>query len=170
MFSFVLLAVIAWNMRRERSPEQFVTHIVLPIYVTFLLPIFCLCYASASIAGEREERTLVYSLSTPIPRPLIHLSKYLAATALVLVWAIGGLAAMSAAAGSAGSAAFQRLWLIALIATLAYCSLFHLFSVVFRRATIVALAYALAMEVLVGNMPGTVKRLTVAFTLPSSFW
>jgi hypothetical protein len=35
--------------------------------------------------------------------------------------------------------------------------------VLFRRATILALGYALFLETLMGNMPGIVKRLAVSF-------
>ena len=38
-----------------------------------------------------------------------------------------------------------------------------LFSVIFRRATIIALIYALFIETLIGNMPGIAKRLAVSF-------
>ena len=47
--------------------------------------------------------------------------------------------------------------------TVAYVSLFHLFAVCFRHATIVALIYSLFMEFFLGNMPGIVKRLAVNF-------
>ena len=42
--------------------------------------------------------------------------------------------------------------------TLAYVCLFHLFAVAFRHSTIIALVYAVFMEMLLGNMPGIVKR------------
>lgn len=160
---FAVLVVVAWSTRRERTPREFVEQIILPVYISFLLPVVCLCYASASISGEREEGALVYVLMTPLPRPLIHLAKYGAALFLSLVWSMGGLAILCGVAGVAGSRAFQSLWACVLCASIAYASLFHLFSVAFRRATIIALAYALFFEVFIGNMPGTVKRLAINF-------
>ena len=47
--------------------------------------------------------------------------------------------------------------------TAAYVALFLLFGVMFRRATIIALAYALFIETLIGNMPGIAKRLAISF-------
>ena len=163
LFVFAVLVVIAWSMRHERTPNEFVEQIALPIYVSFLLPLFCLCYASASISSEREEGALVYVLMTPLPRPLIHLAKYLAALVLSLSWTMGGFAILCAVAGEPGSQVFQALWSSVFFASMAYVSLFHLFSVVFRRATIIALAYALFFEVFLGKMPGTVKRLAISF-------
>ena len=47
--------------------------------------------------------------------------------------------------------------------TLAYVCLFHLFAVAFRHSTIIALVYALFMELLLGNLPGIVKRVAVNY-------
>jgi hypothetical protein len=47
--------------------------------------------------------------------------------------------------------------------TLAYVCLFHLFAVWFRHSTILALVYALFMEVLLGSLPGIVKRVAVNY-------
>ena len=66
-------------------------------------------------------------------------------------------------AGEVGQIAFP-LYLPALVyMTLAYVCLFHLFAVTFRHSTIIALIYALFMEVLLGNMPGIVKRVAVNY-------
>ena len=66
LLGFAVLAVIAWSLRRERTPDEFVNHIFLPVHISFLLPIFCLCYGAASISSDREEQTLVYLLVTPL--------------------------------------------------------------------------------------------------------
>lgn len=163
LLAFAILAVIAWSLRRERTPLEFTEEILLPVYVSFLLPIFCLCYGTASISGDREERTLVYLLATPMPRPLIHLAKFGAVLLLTLMWTLGGMAILCRMAGPAGWEPFQRFWPAALWSTLAYMGLFHLFSVIFYRATIIALAYALFLETFVGNMPGVAKRVAITF-------
>ncbi len=163
VLALALLAVIAWSLRHERTALQFTEEILLPVYVSFLLPVFCLCYGAASISADREERTLVYLLVTPLPRPLIHLAKFTAALLLTLVWTLGGMAILCRMAGPTGWESFQRFWPAALWSTLAYVGLFHLFSVVFYRATIIALGYALFLETFVGNMPGIVKRVAITF-------
>ena len=160
---FAGLVVVAWSLRREHSPVDFLESIILPFYVSFLLPVFCLCYATPSIAGERDERTLVYLLSSPIPRPLLHASKFLAAGAMASVWTMGGLVLLCCLAGSNGLAVLKYVWIAAFLSTWAYVSLFHLFSVVFRRATIVAMGYALFFEAFVANVPGIVKRVAISF-------
>jgi ABC-2 type transport system permease protein len=160
---FASLVVMAWSLRGERSAAQFLEEIILPLYVSFLLPIFCLCFATPSIAGEREERTLVYLLSTPLPRPMIHAAKFAAAFIASAVWTVGGLVGLCLLAGTSGRETLYYLWPTALWTTLAYVGLFHLLSVTFRRATIIALGYALFLEAFVANVPGIVKRVTISF-------
>jgi ABC-2 type transport system permease protein len=160
---FALIAAYAWSLNEAKSTERFVKEIILPIYISFLLPVFSLCYASAGIASERQERTLVYLLSTPLSRSAIYVAKYTAALLLTLTWNVAGLAAISRAAGPDGWEAFVRFWPVVLWASLAYTSLFHLFSTWLRRATIVSVGYALFLEAFLGNMPGIVKRVAISF-------
>jgi ABC-type transport system involved in multi-copper enzyme maturation permease subunit len=163
LLSFAAIAVVAWSMRRERSSEQFIEEIFLAVYVSFLLPIFCLSYGTAGIASDREEQTLVYLLVTPLPRPLIFLAKSSASILLALAWTIGGMSVVCWLAGQSGRETWQVLLPGIFWSTVAYVALFLLFSVMFRRATTIALTYALFIETLVGNMPGIAKRLAVSF-------
>lgn len=163
LLAFALLAAMAWSMRHERTAAQFVQEVFLPLYVSFFLPIFSLCYASAGVAGERQEQTLVYLLATPLPRSTIYLAKFAAALLLVSVWNLAGFAALARMAGPAGWESFQHLWPAVAWSSLAYTCLFHLFSVLLQRATIVSLGYALILETLFGNMPGIVKRIAISY-------
>jgi len=163
LLGFSAIAVVAWSMHSERSAEQFIEEIFLAVYVSFLLPIFCLSYGSAGIASDREEQTLVYLLVSPLPRPLIFLAKGSASILLALAWTIGGMSVMCWLAGQSGREAWQVLLPSIFWSTIAYVALFLLFSVTFRRATTIALTYALFIETLIGNMPGIAKRLAVSF-------
>jgi ABC-2 type transport system permease protein len=163
LLGLAALAVFAWSHRHQRTPAEFIGDVLLTVYVSFLLPMFCLSFASAGIASDREEQTLVYLLTTPLPRPWIFAAKSSAALFISLCWTIGSLALLCYLAGKPGAAAFQSVWRSILASTIAYVALFQLFSVIFRRATIVALGYSLFLETLVGNMPGIVKRLTICY-------
>ena len=46
---------------------------------------------------------------------------------------------------------------------IAYVALFQLFAVVFRHPTMLALVYALVIELFVGNLPGSIKRLAINY-------
>ena len=163
LLGFAAIVVVAWSIRHERSAAQFIEQIFLAVYVSFLLPMFCLSYGSAGIASDREEQTLVYLLVSPLPRPLIFLAKGSASLLLALAWTIGGMSVMCWLAGQSGREAWLVLLPGILWSTVAYVALFLLFSVMFRRATTIALTYALFIETLIGNMPGIAKRLAVSF-------
>ena len=163
LLGLAALAVFAWSHRHQRTPADFVADVLLTVYVSFLLPMFSLSFASAGISSDREEQTLVYLLTTPLPRPWIFAAKSGAALFVSLCWTIGSLALLCFLAGKPGTAAFQSVWRSVLASTVAYVALFQLFSVIFRRATIVSLGYSLFLETLVANMPGIVKRLTICY-------
>src|SRR5581483_1911172 len=66
-------------------------------------------------------------------------------------------------AGPAGEQAYQLFLPAILYSTLAYLGLFQLLAVLLRHSTVVALIYAVFIEMLLGNMPGIVKRLAVNY-------
>ncbi|NJR31268.1 hypothetical protein HC762_00530, partial [bacterium] len=66
-------------------------------------------------------------------------------------------------AGEVGSQAFSLYLPPVVYMSVAYTCVFHLFAVLFRHSTIVALIYALFVEPLVSNMPGIINRVAVTF-------
>ena len=168
LLGLAVLITYLWSLPKPwhlepRTSAELARQIVLPLYIGFLLPVICLGYASAAIADERTDETLVYLLTTNIPRPLVYLSKYAAALLLTLGMALGGLAALCLVPGEIGHEALGVFWTVTVCATAAYVGLFLLFSAMVRRATFLSLAYALMIETLTGNIPGFVKRITVSF-------
>ena len=168
LLALAVLITYLWSLPKpwhsdSRTSAELARQIVLPLYMGFLLPVICLGYASAAIADERTDETLVYLLTTNIPRPLVYLSKYAAALLLTLGMALGGLAALCLVPGEIGREALGVFWTVTVCATAAYVGLFLLFSAMVRRATFLSLAYALMIETLTGNIPGFVKRITVSF-------
>jgi ABC-type transport system involved in multi-copper enzyme maturation permease subunit len=163
LLAFAGLAVIGWSLHPQRGTQAFVSELVLPMYVSFLLPMFCLSYASPVIAGDCEDQTLVYLLATPLPRSLVFAAKYAAALALSLVWTLGTWTVLTQLAGPCGREVFRPFCPAVFWSSLAYVGLFTLFSALLRRATIVALVYALFLETFLGNVPGVVKRVAISF-------
>ena len=168
LLGLAVLITYLWSLPKPWNPDprtsaELAREIVLPLYMGFLLPVICLGYASAAIADERTGETLVYLLTTNIPRPLVYLSKYAAALMLTLGMALGGLGSLCLVPGKIGLEALGVFWTVTACATAAYVGLFLLFSAWVRRATFLSLAYALMIETLTGNIPGFVKRITVSF-------
>jgi ABC-2 type transport system permease protein len=128
-----------------------------------LIPICALSFGTTALGVEREEHTLVFLLTRPIPRWQILLAKILVTLPLCCGLVLGSFALFCQIAGPIGLLALKVYWPAMLGMTAAYLALFHLFAVVFRHPTMLALVYALFMELFVGNLPGSIKRLAINY-------
>lgn len=161
--SLCALIVIAWSRQSEPTAKHLAEHVLVPTFVGFLMPIFAICYGASGIGGEREDQTLIYLLISPIPRSLVYLTKACASLALVAGWTCGTLFILCRLAGTPGHELFGMFLRASLLGGLSYASLFLLVGAVFRHGTIISLVYWFFLEVLFGNLPGIVKRISVAF-------
>ncbi len=154
----------AWRAALEHSGFLvFAAFVVYSIFLSFLLPLWSLSFATEALGSERESRSLLWLLSRPLPRPAIYLAKYVA----LLPWAIGlnvgGFAVLCLAAGSPGLMALRLFWPAVVGATFCFCALFHLMAALFRRAAVIAIVYSFFLETILGNMPGYLKRVSIGF-------
>jgi ABC-2 type transport system permease protein len=165
-----LAGCLLFVLRRHYNPPEFTlkefrefSEFLIVVFASFVVPICALAFGTASIGGDREDRTLVFLLVRPIPRWLILLAKFTATLPLVLGMVVGSFWLYCRLAGAVGQVAFDAYLPAVIYMTLAYVCLFHLFAVAFRHATIIALVYAVFMETLLGNLPGIVKRVAVNY-------
>ncbi len=133
------------------------------IFFSFLVPIWSLSFATEALGGERESNGLIWLLTRPLSRPAIYLAKYLAVLPWCLALNLGGFAVICLAAGQPGAEAFSLFWPSVFWSTLTFSALFFLFGAFLRRPAIIGLVYSFFLEVVIGNMPGTLKRLSVGF-------
>jgi ABC-2 type transport system permease protein len=155
--------VLAWSRQSGPTSKKLAEQVLVPTFVSFLMPIFAICYGASGIGGEREDRTLIYLLISSIPRPVVYLMKGLAGLSLVAAWTAGTLFLMCRLAGEPGTMLMTVFLPASLLGGLAYASLFLLVGALFRHGTIISLVYWFFLEVLFGNLPGIVKRVSVAF-------
>jgi ABC-type transport system involved in multi-copper enzyme maturation permease subunit len=141
----------------------FTWYVVFAVFLSFLLPIWNLSFAAEALAGEREDRSLIWLLTRPLPRPSIYLAKFVALLPWTVSFNLGGFALMCLAAGSPGRMALSLYWPAVLGATLAFSALFHLMGACFRRAAVVAIVYTFFLETILGNLPGYMKRISIGF-------
>lgn len=158
-----MLIVLAWSRQPNPTAKRLAEHVLVPTFIGFLVPIFSICYGASGIGGEREDQTLIYLLISGIPRPLVYLMKASAGLLLVAGWIVATLVALCQIAGAPGRELLPVFWSASLLGGLAYASLFLLIGAVFRHGTIISLVYWFFLEVLFGNLPGIVKRVSVAF-------
>lgn len=142
---------------------KFTRAILFSLFVGFLLPVWCLAFATEALGGELESRSLVWLLTRPLPRWSIYLAKYVAILPWALGFTVGGFALMCRAAGKPGLESFALYWPAIVGGTLAFTSLFHLFSAATRRPTVVGLVYCFFLETMLGDMPGLMKRVSVSY-------
>lgn len=145
-----------------RSFNEF-SFFLLTVFAAFLLPLCALAFGTASLGGEREDRTLLFLMVRPLPRFLILAAKFLASLPLVLGFTCGSFWIYCRLAGPAGDVAYGAYLPAVVYMSVAYAALFLLFSVLFRHAAIAALLYAAFMEVLLGNIPGIIKRVAINY-------
>jgi ABC-2 type transport system permease protein len=132
-------------------------------FVSVLLPLWSLSFATEAIGGERESNTMIWLLTRPLPRPAIYLAKFAALLPWTLGMNLGGFALMCAAAGRPGWLSLRLFWPAVVEATLAYSALFCLMGAYFRRPAVMALLYFGFLEVLFANLPGYLQRVSIVF-------
>jgi ABC-2 type transport system permease protein len=145
------------------AAQVFARWVVAAIFLGFLLPLWSLSFATEAVGGEREQNSLIWLLARPLPRPLIYLAKFVALLPWTVGLNMGGFALLCASAGRPGLTALRLFWPAVLCATLAFAALFQLFGAAFRRPAIVAIGYSFFLEIILGNMPGVMKRVSIGF-------
>lgn len=130
-----------------------------------LLPLASAIFSSAVLSQEIEQKTIVYMLTRPIPRPVFLTMRTLAsALSVFVVTSIAAVALALAVYGSSGPSN-HFLWrdLVAIaVGSLAYGSLFVLLSLLVNRAMIISLLFAFAWETSVPSMPGSVYLMSIS--------
>ncbi len=137
--------------------------VVFSIFLSFLLPLWSLSFATESFGSEREGSSILWLLTRPISRPAIYLAKFMALLPWSLGLNLGGFAMLCLAAGRPGPLALRLYWPAVLCGTLAFAALFQLIGAFFRRPAIIAVVYSFFLETILGNMPGYMKRLSISF-------
>ena len=142
---------------------NFTQWVVFSAFLSFLLPILSLSFATEALGGEREGKSVTWLLSRPLSRPAIYLAKFVA----ILPWAfglnLGGFVLLCLVAGRPGWIALQLYWPAVAWATLAFAALFHFIGMYFRWPAVIAIVYTFFLETIMGNMPGYLKRVSVNF-------
>ncbi len=130
-----------------------------------MLPLASAIFSSGVLSQEIEQKTVVYLLTRPIPRPQFLLLRTLASALAVMIMAGASALGLSAAVygglGLSNPYLFHDLTAIA-VGSLAYGTLFVLISLIVNRSMIVCLLFAFAWETSVPSMPGSVYLLSVS--------
>ncbi len=142
---------------------RFSQAVVFDVLMGFLLPLWSLSFATQALGTDREERSLIWLLSRPLPRPAIYLARYIGILPWTMLLNLGGFWLLCQAGGVPGKLALPLYWPAVVLGTLAYAALFHLMGAIFRRPAVVAIVYTFFVETFLGSMPGAMKRISISF-------
>src|SRR5262249_11766294 len=98
------------EVRRETGFVRFSNQIVFTMFTTFLLPLWCLTFATEGLGREREGRNLVWLLMRPVPRPAVYLAKFIAILPWCLALNLGGFTLICLVGGDTGRLALSIYW------------------------------------------------------------
>jgi ABC-2 type transport system permease protein len=165
---FGLAKVFMFVMPGASSEEAYVQLSGMLVYR--VLALAAAIFSAAVIAQEIEQKTIVYLVTRPIPRPVILLTRLLAT--VIVVFAVGFMAALSVSIATHGAAGLSNeiLWrdFRALLAgSAAYCSLFVFFSLLMNRSMLVSLLFAFGWETFIPVLGGDAYRLSIFTYLKS---
>jgi ABC-2 type transport system permease protein len=148
----------------DPSPFRvFTGGMVVAVFLSFLLPIWTLSFATEALGGERDSNSLIWLLSRPLPRPAVYLAKFVAVLPWVLVFNLGGYALLCLLAGPPGRQALYLFWPVMFWTTLAFTSLFYLIGAWLRRPAVIGILYVFFLEIILNLMPGFLKRISISF-------
>jgi ABC-2 type transport system permease protein len=159
------------NGARVGGPAIFAS-IVWLLYLRFLVPVLGAFYGTALIADEVEDRTITYLFSRPIRRGTVIAGKYLAYAVCSVLLVLASLMitfflVMPIEGGQIGRNfpfLATDMGLLAL-GLLVYGAVFALVGAWLKRPLVVGLVFAFGWEQLALLVPGSVRRLTVAYYL-----
>jgi ABC-2 type transport system permease protein len=151
------------------------TDVMTFFYLSFLLPIITLFYATAIIGDEVEDRTITYLFVRPVPRATIYLGKFLAAmtlsAALILLSATLSFCVILSADAPSEAISHVGIFLLDVgilsLGVLAYGALYGLFGVILKRPLLAGLLFAMGWESVVTYIPGYLNRFTIMHYLQS---
>lgn len=168
LLGLALCGVAAHRWLRGPWPaDDFIAEVLVPAYLGFLMPMVCLSSGVQVLGGAWEEGWLLWLLLRPVPRSAVYLIFLLAAVPWTLLMSLGGALALASAAGTDALRATVSVLVPIALGGLAYLTLFVFFSVVFRRAALVSIAYVFVVENFIGYMPGLISRASISFYLRS---
>ncbi|MCE9532664.1 MAG: hypothetical protein K8T89_16320 [Planctomycetes bacterium] len=154
------------SIRRESKPlAVFSRWLVFFLFLGFLLPLWNLSFATSALGSDRENRSLIWLITRPMPRSGIYLAKFVALIPWCLALNLGGFVLICLSGGETGRKALSLYWPAVLAGSLAFAAIFHLIAALFSRPAVVGLLYAFFFETILSELPvpGTMKRLSINY-------
>jgi ABC-2 type transport system permease protein len=154
------------SIKNESKPlAVFSRWLVFFLLLGFLLPLWNLSFATSALGSDRENRSLIWLMTRPLPRWGIYLAKFLAVLPWCLALNLGGFVLICLCGGATGRQALLLYWPGVFAGSVAFAAVFHFIAALFPRPAIIGLLYAFFFETILSELPvpGTVKRLSINY-------
>ncbi len=151
---------------------DFFNRTLLVFYLQLLVPLLALFFGTSVVNDELDDKTLVYLVTRPVPRPAILLGKFAAAFTLALPIAGGGFTTaylLARSGGMAGGSGFELAHYLGVmaLALFAYSAIFTLLGTFMKKAILFGLFFVFGWEFTVQFLPGVTQRLTLIHWIKS---
>jgi ABC-2 type transport system permease protein len=159
-----VIPAIVFAAAGEIDPEVFWARLVQRLIIPTVAAFVAVVIGASALGDEREDGTILYLLSTPLPRLGLVVTKVLASwtAAAVLLTPPMVVAGLIALRGDATPG--RILWPLAgmLAATLCYCAVTAWLSTVTRRPVVLGVLYILLWEGSIATFAASADRLSIA--------
>ncbi len=156
--------------RRGRDPDGYHTlwELLDEQMLLLILPLIALLLVGPMFSREMRQRTLVYHLVRPVSRTTVFLSRFFAGAipaallAIIAFWSLLHFSALGI-----DRSVWSGTAITAFMGVLVLGAVYYVLSAIFRRGLIAGLVYTFVIEVLIGNLPGTIQKLSIRYHLRS---
>ncbi len=165
---FLLIRIVEYfNRYNTLSGPIFFSRAGMSFFFQLFIQLLALFFGSAIIADEKERKTLIYLITSPVSRFSILSGKLvsnLASAFFVYSVGISLLLSLTYSKYLFSPLYFRRLFQLNLsgyLSIFAYMSLFLLLSLVLKKSTIVGLVFIFGWEYIAMFIPGSAQKLTI---------
>jgi ABC-type transport system involved in multi-copper enzyme maturation permease subunit len=172
LFPVLIVTMIRFASRGETLPEQFWTGMLFALVPMLVSMLGTFLWATPVVSAELERKSWVYLAVRPQGAINVLMGKYLVAMTWALSAALAGLcAAVVAMPASDGMRIGWIVGRITLLSCPAYAALYLLLGTLFpKRSMVMAVAYTLIFELIIGFIPAVINTLTVQYRIRTLLW
>jgi ABC-2 type transport system permease protein len=159
-----ILGVVFVRMSKDATPVQ--VYVQMSEQILFrVLALVAAVFAGVVVNREVQQKTIVYMLTRPVPRPLLLIARWLASAVSVAIILWIALIGASLGTGAGFGLVFWRDMMAMTVGAFAYTALFLFISLLVNRAMVISLIFAFGWESAVPNMSGSLYLLTIKMHL-----
>ncbi len=159
-----VLAATAFAAAGDIDPRIFWARLAQRLIIPTVAAFVAVVIAASAVGDEREDGTILYLVSTPVPRPALIATKVLAAwTAAMALLAPSVLVSGTIALGDRAEPGMLAWPLLGVaLSSLAYCAVGVLLAMVSRRPAVIGVLYILLWEGSIATFAASADRLSIA--------